>query len=101
VTSQPSNAGNNSKTFTEIEMSHDEGVIPETYLGWRHCITVHCGIPLTADFVARRIAALIRGEIEETLRFRKLYGDAHWRQVLAWFQRARQELEAAPNAARR
>jgi hypothetical protein len=82
----------------EIERMNDEGVIPETYPGWRHCITVHCGIPLTADFVAGRIAALGQGESEETLRFRKHYGDAHWRQVLAWFQRAGQELAAEPDS---
>ena len=83
-----------------IEPMNDDALIPETYLGWRHCITVHCGIPLTADFVARRIAALSQADSEETLRFRKLYGDAHWRQVLAWFRHCGLELDNPSTVAR-
>jgi threonine dehydrogenase-like Zn-dependent dehydrogenase len=29
-------------------------MIPKTYAQWRHCITVECGIPLSADFIAQR-----------------------------------------------
>jgi len=57
--------------------------IPETYEQWRHCITVECGIPLTAEFVARRLSVWRDESCEETERFRRLYGDAHWRSVMA------------------
>lgn len=80
------------KKSLAIEPMADKNPIPSTYLQWRHCITVECGIPLTAEFVAQRIASLSRPGSEETLRFRKLYGDGHWRQVLAWFQQAADEL---------
>lgn len=69
-------------------MNEDDEVIPGNYTAWRNCITVHCGIPLTADFVEERISVLIEADSDETLRFRRLYGDAHWRNVLSWFQRA-------------
>ena len=66
--------------------------IPQTYEQWHHCITVECGIPLTAEFVAARLAVWRDAQAEETLRFRRLYGDAHWRAVISWFERAEAEL---------
>ncbi|MDD1651166.1 MAG: hypothetical protein LUO80_12375 [Methylococcaceae bacterium] len=41
--------------------------MPTHYTGWRECITVHCGIPLTPDYVAERLKILswtepLRGE---------------------------------------
>jgi len=68
---------------------------PETYEQWRHCITMECGIPLTPDFVARRLAVWRDAECEETLRFRRLYGDVHWRSVIEWFEHAAQEAGSA------
>jgi hypothetical protein len=65
--------------------------IPQTYDEWRHCIEVECGIPLTAEFLAVRIAILSAAEAEETRHFRKLYGDEHWQRVLSWFRRAAEE----------
>jgi hypothetical protein len=66
--------------------------IPATYEAWRHCIEQECHIPLAADYVAARLAALgdLRGE--EARRFRQCYGEAHWRRVVGWFERARGEL---------
>jgi hypothetical protein len=32
---------------------------------------------------------------EETRRFRQLYGDGHWKSVLAWFELAERELISA------
>ena len=66
--------------------------IPDTYEQWRHCITVKCGIPLTAQFIAQRLAVWRDEQAKETKRFRDLYGDAHWRAVVGWFERAEQEL---------
>ena len=68
------------------------GPIPEDYEQWRHCIAVKCGIPLTADYVARRLAVLTDKQAKETTRFRTLYGDGHWRAVIGWFEQAEQEL---------
>jgi hypothetical protein len=70
-------------------------LIPGSYASWRYCITVECGIPLTAEFVARRIDVLSRSNGEETLQFRRLYGDEHWQRVLAWFRQSQNE-SAAP-----
>jgi len=68
--------------------------IPETYEQWRHCIVVECGIALTVDFAARRMAVLEDEGAEETRRFRKAYGDAHWQAVRGWFSRAAGEAGA-------
>jgi hypothetical protein len=65
--------------------------IPQTYEQWRHCITVECGIPLTPSFIERRLATWRDAQGEETARFRQLYGDAHWRAVIGWFERAERE----------
>jgi hypothetical protein len=43
-------------------------------------------------YVDSRLALLSIPESEETRRFRKLYGDTHWQNVLAWFQQARRDL---------
>ena len=32
--------------------------IPTNYAEWRECITVHCGIPLTPDYITERLIAL-------------------------------------------
>ncbi len=66
--------------------------IPENYEQWHHCITVECGIPLTPEFVAQRLEIWRNTDREETTRFRRLYGDAHWQAVIGWFERAQAEL---------
>lgn len=63
-------------------------VVPSSYEAWRSCITEKCRISLTTPYVEQRIAALSDPESDETRTFRRLYGDAHWRAVLGWFQRA-------------
>ncbi|MDR2330229.1 MAG: hypothetical protein LBE58_11555 [Comamonas sp.] len=73
-------------------------MIPKTYAQWRHCITVECGIPLSADFIAQRLAVWRNPGLEETRRFRHLYGDAHWQAVQRWFVQAAQEQESAAAA---
>ncbi len=64
---------------------------PQNYDEWVHCITVECGIPLTSDFVSQRLAVWRNEGSEETQRFRKLYGDAHWQAVIGWFERAERD----------
>ncbi|MEM7465588.1 MAG: hypothetical protein AAF387_01755 [Pseudomonadota bacterium] len=65
---------------------------PENYEQWQHCITVECGIPLTAEFVSKRLAVWKDNNSQETKRFRKLYGDDYLQAVIGWFERAEQEL---------
>ncbi|NRB71357.1 MAG: hypothetical protein HRU51_05515 [Xanthomonadales bacterium] len=72
--------------------------IPQTYEQWRHCITVHCGIPLTQDYVRERLSIWRNQKLEETARFRRLYGDQHWRAVTTWFEQAERELLQSPTA---
>ena len=65
---------------------------PTTYDQWHHCITVECGIQLTPEFVAQRLEVWRDEQADETARFRDLYGDAHWRAVISWFEQAEAEL---------
>ena len=73
-------------------MTYD--TLPETYEHWHHCITVECGIPLTSEFVAQRLGVWRDEKAEETARFRRLYGDAHWRSVIGWFERAEADVRS-------
>jgi hypothetical protein len=63
-------------------------VIPQTYDQWRHCIEVECGIPLEPNFIQARLSVLRDPANDETRRFASLYGQAHARSVLAWFEQA-------------
>ncbi|MEM9057965.1 MAG: hypothetical protein AAGD86_10830 [Pseudomonadota bacterium] len=66
--------------------------IPTTYDQWHHCITVECGIPLTATYVAARIEALQDPRDFHTKRFIERWGSAHHAQTLAWFREAQTRL---------
>ncbi|MFM8445094.1 MAG: hypothetical protein ACKN9W_17375 [Methylococcus sp.] len=33
-------------------------IIPTDYAEWHECITVHCGIPLSLEYITERLAAL-------------------------------------------
>ena len=72
-------------------------IIPTDYAEWHECITVHCGIPLSLEYITERLAALSQGETEEAIRFRRLYGDQHWRDVIHWFRQAKRDLNLALN----
>ncbi|MFZ2449280.1 MAG: hypothetical protein WAW36_02025 [Methylovulum miyakonense] len=50
---------------------------------------------MEAAYVDARIVALSVPGSEEVRRFRQLYGDAHWQNVLLWFRQAQQELTVA------
>ena len=65
------------------------------YEDWKHCITVQCKIKLTPDYVAKRIAALNNERDPMTARFIKLYGDAHLKRTIGWFEQASAELAGA------
>jgi len=66
-------------------------LIPSDYASWRYCIEVKCGLALKPDFLRARIAVLSDPGQEETRRFARLYGDAHLKRVLGWFQQAAAE----------
>ena len=66
--------------------------LPQTYEEWEHCITVQCGIPLTAVFVASRIEALEDEGDFSTQKFIEQWGQAHHAKTLDWFRRAASRL---------
>lgn len=68
-------------------------VVPQTYEEWEHCITVKCGIPLTAEFVAKRIAALEDDSDHSTRKFIDYWGEAHHARTLDWFRQAASRLK--------
>ncbi|MCD0246342.1 hypothetical protein JWH11_12560 [Xanthomonas melonis] len=67
--------------------------LPESYAAWRHCIEIDCAQPLTATFIAQRLAALNDPTDHHTQQFLRCWGQAHHWGVLEWFERAGSELE--------
>lgn len=67
----------------------DINSIPSTYEQWRHCITVDCGLTLSAKFIDQRIEELKNESDFKTKQFLELYGPEYRDQVLSWFERAR------------
>ncbi|MCC5860539.1 MAG: hypothetical protein JJT93_01345 [Gammaproteobacteria bacterium] len=63
-------------------------LLPTSYAEWRHCIEVDCGLEITPEFVAARLAALQNPKDHATRRFLELYGEAHHARVLGWFREA-------------
>ena len=61
----------------------------DNYEDWKHCITVSCGIPLTPDYIEKRIASLKDPDDYHTQQFVKTWGDAHLQRVIGWFEKAR------------
>lgn len=70
--------------------------IPTSYAGWKRCIEVDCGIPLTVSFCERRLKALNDPRDSHTAAFRRQWGDDHLRLVIQWFQQAL-ETDARPD----
>ncbi|MFO3704294.1 hypothetical protein ACI6Q5_04745 [Xanthomonas codiaei] len=68
-------------------------VIPASYSAWRHCIEVDCAQPLTAPFIAQRLASLRDPREHHTQQFLRRWGEPHHRRVIAWFERADGELK--------
>ena len=68
--------------------------VPSSYAEWRHCIEFDCRQPLTADFIATRLAALNNPADAHTRDFTRLYGESHLRAVIAWFTHAASEPRA-------
>ncbi|GIX38771.1 MAG: hypothetical protein KatS3mg127_2010 [Silanimonas sp.] len=70
-------------------------MIPTRYADWRRCIEQDCGIELTPDFIAARIADLRDPRSYHTQQFLKTYGPAHHARVLSWFVQAASESASA------
>ena len=70
-----------------------DGIVPQDYASWRHCIEVDCGIRLTPQWIEQRIAALQDPRDSHTSRFKELWGPTHLERVLGWFQQALAELD--------
>jgi hypothetical protein len=69
---------------------------PDAYERWRRCIPVGCVIALTPSYAAEPVLGWNDERAEETMRFRRLYGDRPWRALSEWFERALREV-AVPN----
>ena len=68
-----------------------ENIIPTTYAEWRYCIEKKCGLALTPDYIAARLAALRDERDTHTGEFHRLYGEPHLRATIGWFERAHAE----------
>ncbi|SCX56525.1 hypothetical protein SAMN05720354_11764 [Nitrosospira sp. Nsp1] len=44
---------------------------------WRQCIEYDCGLPLTQEFIQKRLTVFRQLQHEETLRFIHHYGETH------------------------
>lgn len=62
--------------------------IPQSYAQWRHCIVVDCGLELTPEYIAERVAALQDPRDYHTAKFIELYGEQHLQRVIGWFAEA-------------
>ena len=64
---------------------------PTSYTEFCHLITHRCGTKLTRDYCQERISALRDGSLPTTREFARTYGEAHHRQVIAWYEMAERE----------
>lgn len=71
-------------------------MIPTTYDEWRHCIEQICRIPLTADFIARRLSELNNPQLHSTEQLYRCYGPAHVEAIRGWFRQAAQQADVSP-----
>jgi len=65
----------------------------ENYEDWKHCITIACGIPLTADYIEGRIKSLNNPSDHYTRKFIDNWGETHLVQIISWFERAATEFK--------
>ncbi|MGO1245325.1 MAG: hypothetical protein ACTJHT_15295 [Sphingobacterium sp.] len=61
-------------------------IIPQNFAGWKVCIEKKCGITLTSEFAAQRLARYEDESLTETRRFVKLYGQEHLLRIKSWFR---------------
>jgi hypothetical protein len=58
------------------------------YNDWHTAITVKCGLNLTQEYCAERIASLQDDNISTTKSFIETYGSTYRDQVIEWFKLA-------------
>lgn len=58
---------------------------------WRKAITVRCGLTLSSEYCAERIAALKNEDEPTTRNFIDTYGEPYRETVIRWFEQARQQ----------
>ncbi len=71
----------------------------KSYEDWKHCITVLCGIPLTASFVEQRLTDLRDPADHKTQKFVATWGEQHHLRVIEWFEQAQREVGGANSGA--
>ncbi|WP_020209956.1 hypothetical protein [Gilvimarinus chinensis] len=69
-----------------------DSIVPQTYEQWRHCITEICQIPLTAEYIEKRLQSLNNPNDHTTAQFVQLYGEKQRIHTLQWFEQAKAEL---------
>jgi len=68
-----------------------------TYDDWKHCITEICKVPLTREFVARRLLELKDMQNYNTQKLVDTWGEDHRNRIIGWFEKA--EIELTPSGA--
>lgn len=63
-----------------------------TYDDWKHCISEICKIPLTEEFVRRRLTELGDTQNHNTQKFVSTWGENHRKQIVTWLEMAEREL---------
>ena len=53
---------------------------------WLDCITNKCKINLDKEFAKKRLEVLTNPMMEETKKFKELYGDKHLENVIHWYK---------------
>ena len=62
-----------------------------TYNEWKHCTTQLCGIPLTSNYIEKRITELSDPNNHHTKKFVESWGEEHLKRVIGWFEQAKKE----------
>ncbi len=61
----------------------------DNYNDWHTAITVTCGLELTQEYCAERIASLKDDNISTTKSFTECYGSSYRDKVIEWFTLAK------------
>jgi len=60
-------------------------MIPKNFHDWVNCITEGCKIDLTYEFAQQRLKVFQDLNNAETKKFKSLYGEEHYKNVLLWY----------------
>jgi len=61
-------------------------MIPQNFQQWHYCITVQCGIALTAGFAEERLKIYRQPAHPETRAFIAHYGLRHLHNIILWLE---------------